>query len=78
MIRSIYFAHEENRVRLKNFHTTIYNTDMNPGFTPTEPLNTILLQTAEQIHEIQWINEYQARLFAGFSTRMLEDRGGSC
>jgi hypothetical protein len=75
MIRSTFSAHKGNQVRHAIALPKFYNTDLNPGFTPTEPLNTILPQTAEQNHEIQWINEYQAQLFASFSTRMLEDMG---
>ena len=46
-----------------------------PGFTPTEPLTTILPRTAEEIQTIEAINTYQGKWLAGFSSRMLEDMG---
>jgi len=75
LIRSTYSADKGDQVRGRVLVFKVHDADLDPGFTPTSPLNTILPRTAEQMREIQWIDRYQADLFAGFSMRMLEDMG---
>jgi len=50
-------------------------TDINLGFTPTDPLVTILPRTAEELRIQHETYTFQGRWFAGYSSRALEDMG---